>query len=132
MLPTSLFTFLVALTSSYCCPDGKFIEMRLYVSILKHPRKSTEQPWKVTREELYDGPGLGRNWTEDDIMDKREGLYDGPELGKIQVNGDVAILSERAPERHHWGQCIRVRMIMYIRSSHLLGADALTILGAWT
>lgn len=31
----------------------------------------------------------------------REGVYDGLHLCKIRVNGDVATLSKRAPERRH-------------------------------
>ena len=67
----------------------------------KDPRKSTEQPWKVTRKGIYDGPGLDRNWAQDDIRDMREEVYDRPDLVKIWVNGHVATSSKRATERRH-------------------------------
>ena len=46
---------------------------------------------------------LAGNWTKDDIMNMREELYDGPDLGKIWVNGDITRLSKRASERRRWG-----------------------------
>ena len=101
LLPDNLFTFLVAITSVATAVLEKNLLRCVLLYHPMNPRKSTEQQKKIACEGLYDGPDPGRNWTKDDIRDKARWALWRTGLGKVRVNGDVATLSERAPERRH-------------------------------